>query len=147
MSDLCLVKTDKQDFDLVFKDGDLVLSDSLHMSVILSIASFCRNESYEGAAILEPSIGGWWADSINEIPIGSRLWTLFRNKLDKVNLDNANELVKESLKWMVDDGVAKEVNVSSGFGKDRNTAEFVIDIVKPSGDKEQFKYETNWEAS
>lgn len=147
MSDLCLSKTDHQDFDLVFKGGDLVLSDSLQMSVILSIATWCRNDSFEGAAILEPSIGGWWADALNEIPLGSRLWTLFREKLNEVTLDNAKALVKDALKWMVDDGVAKEVNVSADYGKDRNTAVFVIDIVKPSGETEQFKYESNWEAS
>lgn len=147
MSDLCLSKTEQQDFDLVFKDGDLVLSDSLQMSVILSIATWCRNDSFEGAAIIEPSIGGWWADALNEIPLGSRLWTLFREKLNDVTLDNANALVKDALKWMIDDGVAKDVKVSSQLGKDRNTAEFVIEIVKPSGDTEQFNYESNWEAS
>ena len=146
MSDLCLEKTDRQDFDLAFKGGDLVLSDSLQMSVILSIACWCRDVPYDGAAILEPSIGGWWADAMNEMPIGSRLWTLFRSKLTTPTLKNAESLIKDALKWMVDDGVAKDVKVSSGNGG-KHTAWFIVEIVKPNGDTEQFKYETNWEAS
>lgn len=147
MSDLSLRKTDRQDFDLEFQGGDLVLSDSLQMSVILSIATYCRNDSFDGSARLDPSIGGWWADAINELPLGSRLWTLFREKLDDVTLGNATKIVKECLQWMIDDGVANDVTVSAERGNDRNTARFTIAILKPNGDSEQFKYEANWEAS
>lgn len=147
MSDLRLSKTSKQDFDLVLNDGDLVLSDSLQMSVILSIATWCRNENFDGSAIIEPSIGGWWADAVNELPLGSRLWTLFKEKLNDVTIEKAKALVKEALKWMIDDGVAKDVIVNARILNERKTAEFVIEILKPSGDPESFKYETNWEAS
>ena len=147
MSDLCLGKTDEQDFDLVFKDGDLVLSNSLQMSVILSIASWRRSDNYEGSARLDSSIGGWWADALNDIPLGSRLWTLFKEKLNNVTLENAKKLVKEALQWMIDDGVAKDVSVSAGIGNNRNTAIFEVGIVKPSGNEETFQYEINWEAS
>ena len=146
MSDLCLFKTDEQDFDLEMKGGDLVLSDSLQMSVTLSLLCWCRNETYDGAAILDPSIGGWWADALNEIPLGSRLWTQFRKRLTDVTIGNAIQLVKEALAWMVTDGVAKEVNVSASISG-KTSASFVVQVVKPTGDTEQFKYETNWEAS
>lgn len=147
MSDLRLEKTTTQDFDLVFENGDLALSDSLAMSIVLSIECWCRSDEPDGSAVIDPSIGGWWADALNERPIGSKLWTLFRRKLDDVTISDAEKLVSDSLQWLIDDGVAKSVNVDAKIGNDRNTAVFAVSVERPDGEKDEFKFYSNWEAS
>lgn len=146
MSDIRLVRTSNQDFDLDIEGGDLVLSDSLQNAVLLSLAIWNRSEIDSGVAATENVQGGWWADALNELPLGSKLYTIFRDRLDESSLEKAKGLVKDALKWLLDDGVAKSVDVSATIAG-KTSAEFVIVIKKPDGNDEEFKWKTNWEAS
>lgn len=59
---------------------------------------------------------GWWGDTYPELfndRIGSRLWLLSRAKLTRQTVLRAKEYAEESLKWLVDDGVADTVVVES----------------------------------
>lgn len=57
---------------------------------------------------------GWWGDSFPPVAndrIGSRLWLLTRAKLLPETLRRAKEYAEESLRWLIDDGVAQRVDV------------------------------------
>ena len=56
---------------------------------------------------------GWWGDSGEKYPIGSRLWLLDRSKLTNNTGLEAEDYVHEALQWMIDDGVVASVNTQS----------------------------------
>lgn len=55
--------------------------------------------------------GGHWADTWEEIPIGSRLWTLQQERITPRTLNLAREYIKEALDWMIIDGIASSIDV------------------------------------
>lgn len=59
---------------------------------------------------------GWWGDSYPVEPndrTGSRLWLLARSKLTDDTARRAREYAEEALAWLVQDGVAARVQVST----------------------------------
>lgn len=59
---------------------------------------------------------GWWGDTYpqnNNDLIGSRLWLLGRSKLLPQTVLRAKEYAEEALSWLVDDGVAAQVQVTA----------------------------------
>lgn len=59
---------------------------------------------------------GWWGDSFPSVPndrIGSRLWLLSRAKLTTETVIRAREYAEEALRWLVDDGIAAQVEVEA----------------------------------
>jgi len=58
---------------------------------------------------------GWWADTYEPSPIGSRLWQLNRSKKTDNNglLLKARDYAREALQWLVDDGVVASINVET----------------------------------
>lgn len=147
MSDLALERSTNGKFDLVFKD-DLKTTDSLHAAVLLSLALWDREELPEGVATIEPVYGGWWGNALEEIPVGSRLWKLFSEKVTQKALDDAKVLAEKALKWLIDDGVAKSVSVDVQRNElNENGIDIEVKIEKPSGDREEFRWQANWNAS
>lgn len=145
MSDLALVKKQNGLYDLDFHNGDLILSKSLKNAVLLSLACWSRGEDVRDVANLKPEIGGWWGNALETVEIGSEIWKLFRQKLNDATANNAKAAAEKALKWMVDDGVAKEIGVNSlVVGK---ILALIVKIVKPDGTNEEFRWQVNWEES
>lgn len=145
MSDLALKKTANGRYDLDYSRGDLVLTDSLENAILLSIVCWSRDASIRDAANLLPDLGGWWGNSLEDVEIGSQLWKLFKNKLNEPTAVNAVAEAKKSLKWMTDDGVAKDVVVESVI--DGKILVMKITVVRPDSKNEEFRWQINWEAS
>lgn len=83
-------------------------ADDLQRAVINSL--FCWRRADESDDYGD-SRSGWWADTGEDEPLGSRLWLLQRAKLTESNLRKAQEYAEEALKWLVDDGIAESVSV------------------------------------
>lgn len=147
MSDLALRKTDNQNFDIDFDGVDLLLTNSLTNCVAISLLCHSRETINSGAvANIDPVFGGWWADALSDFQTGSLLWTLFRGKCDNLAVKNCKKISSESLQWLIDDGVAKEISVDCAInGKER--LDVSIDIKKPDGSNEDFRWQLNWEES
>lgn len=63
---------------------------------------------------------GWWGDSFAETEtdlIGSRLWLLERAKSDDNLPARARGYILEALQWLLDDGVAGQIDVEVAFFK------------------------------
>ncbi len=83
--------------------GDLLAGDDLQTAIMISL--FTDGVAKPDDQLDESYRRGWWGDLGNNYNIGSRLWLLDREKLTKSVASKAEDYAKESLKWLVDDGV------------------------------------------
>jgi phage gp46-like protein len=60
---------------------------------------------------------GWWGnwESPEEVPLGSRLWLLEREKSTDETRRRAEEYAAEALQWMLDDAVAARIDVEANY--------------------------------
>jgi phage gp46-like protein len=86
---------------------------------------------------------GWWGDSGETRPIGSRLWLLQRAKRTPQTLGLAQDAITEALQWLVGDGIAATVDVvTSWIGVSGLGAQ--ISIWQPAGPPASFNYSWVW---
>jgi len=99
--------------------GDLVADNGLETALFISLFT-------DRLAEVDDDIGGgsdrrgWWADQyleINNDLIGSRLWLLRREKATQDVLGRAVEYARESLEWLIDDGIASSVDVAAKYSE------------------------------
>lgn len=107
--------------DWELADDDLVLSGTLESSIINSIFSDAR--STEGEYPDQPR--GWWRD--NEY--GSLLWLIFREAASQPKRLAAQDHVRESLQWLVEEQIAETVTVTARWGL-RGVLGFDIRIIR-----------------
>lgn len=93
------------------------MKDDLPRAVINSLFSWRRAESDD--ILPGTSRYGWWADTYDDDgeKFGSRLWLLSRSKATGEVTLLAREYAQEALQWLIDDGVATEVNVTAERGE------------------------------
>lgn len=142
--DVLLTFIDGLHADVRLDGPDLAGGDDLLSAVIISVFSDRRAETDD----LTPGDyrGGWWGDTFAELGgdrIGSRLWLLAREKQTDETLTRAREYVIESLQWLVDDGVASEVEVENEWIREQ-TMGMAITITKPDGSSRDFNFEYAW---
>jgi phage gp46-like protein len=142
--------------DFAIANGDLVMDNSLHTAVIISL--FCDRLAAPGDTINDNTDDrrGWWGDT--PLPgasdpsagldlTGSRLWLLARALQNQNTLNQAISYAKEALQWMIDDGVAGSVNVTASFPATPPQAlEMIIDIYQAGASAPQ-TYSFAWSAS
>lgn len=149
MSDLALKAMPNGSFDLDFdeKSNDLLLTDSLFNAVGISIGTYARDRKAKpGIAVLDPKIGGWWADALDPVgTLGGYLYEAFPGKLTAATAESVKVLVIEALRWMIDDGVAKSVSCEAEVGEE--SLDLTVVIEKPDGVSEDYRYELNWIAT
>jgi len=127
--------------DLVIESGQIKFDDGLETPVFISAFSD-RFVELEALKAFETDSKGWWADLISEPTddfIGSRLWTIERAKTNSATALRIEDALKESMQWMIDDGIAESIVVSSEIV---DSEEIVgrVEIQKPSGDDIPFKF-------
>lgn len=147
MSDLALKQTSNLNYDLDFDGHDLVLSESLGNSVVMSLMEFDREKKPKSAEI-DTVFGGWWGNALESYNLGSKLWLSLREGITETSLRNACDAVKDALKWMLDDGVAKSVEATAKRNSsDPYLVEFTVTITKPDGSEEPYQWQVNWRAT
>ena len=149
MSDLALFRRSSGDFDLAFDEvkGDLLTSDSLENAVVISIGTYARDRKLGSIANLKPVVGGWWGDALSEKGnLGGYLYEAFPGKLTEVTARSVENLVNESLVWMVEDGVAKSVSCKTEIA-DEETMNVTVTIERPDGGDNAYAYEIKWMAT
>ena len=103
MSDISTIwKQTHGDWQLV--GADLASGDDLATAVLTSL--FTDRVAHIDDVIPDGSTDprGWWGDDPT-VPIGSRLWLIFRSKATQDTVASAQNYAEEALQWMVDDGV------------------------------------------
>ena len=129
------LKWDGISADIGFTETDLASEKGLETSVIISLFTDRRVGKERG----------FWADTFEDEPMGSRLWLLDREKKTSDVVLRANEYVREALSWMLKDGIAKTISVDSYIeGNDRIV--IPIKIIRPSNEELNFKFSSLWES-
>jgi len=134
------------EFDIEFANGDIVTTDDLETSIIISLFTDKRANDDE-----LPDKGtdkrGYWGDEFElntGDQLGSLLWTLERRVIDETFLSKAKKYAKDALQWMIDDGVAESVDVIvERYSSD--TVAIKVDIKKP-GDVQLTEFQLKWKA-
>lgn len=101
--------------------------DPLIQAVLISLFSWRRSDEDDGVEI--PHRQGWWGDTFADTSgdrIGSKLWLLRREKLTREVIARAKDYAEESLRWMIEDAVAKSVVVETERDGDRLNLSVVV---------------------
>lgn len=96
--------------DLVMTDGGLATDEGLGTAVLLSL--FSDAAAQQGDEVPASDRRGWWGDRFStaaEDVWGSRLWTLDRAVPSQEALRRTEDFARESLAWLVEDGVAERI--------------------------------------
>lgn len=121
----------------------------LETAVVLSL--FTDRRAQAGDALPDGSAGrrGWWGDHFAEVEgdrIGSRLWLLSREKQMPAVLARAREYALEALQWLIDDGIARAVNVEAEVVRN-GVLGLRIEIVRSDAPVAQYRFETFWKGA
>ena len=84
--------------------------DPLTRAVVISIFTHRRADPDDNADV--PM--GWWGDTwpmVANDRYGSKLWLLQRSKLTNALVSTVRTYLRESLQWMLDDGVVSRVDI------------------------------------
>lgn len=95
--------------------GNIAIDEGLETAVLISLFTE-RRASVEDLPVDELDRNGWWGDTYAEEAgdfIGSRLWLLRRGKATADTLGRAREYAKEALEWLIEDGIAEDVEVEA----------------------------------
>ncbi len=128
----------RADFAMDATGTDLLMDAGLQTAVIISL--FCDRLADAADTIPDGTTDrrGWWGDT--PLPnvtdpaggldlTGSRLWLLARALQVTETLRKAETYAKESLQWMIDDGVAGSVTASAIFpASPPNALELTVSI-------------------
>ncbi|MCE8027551.1 phage GP46 family protein [Halomonas daqingensis] len=132
--------------DLALLDGDLETDDGLRTAVALSLLCDRRAEPDD---IIPDGTGnrrGWWADAISDRDgdrWGSRLWLLDREKALPEVRSRAEAYAREALDWLLEDGVAAEVEVTAET-LDREVLWLLVIIKRGDGRSIADRYQYVW---
>lgn len=148
MSDFFLQDDGNGTFDLNIVRNDIQLDAGLETAIIVSLFTDKR-VTIEELPFGETDRSGWWGDLLAELEtdkIGSKLWTLAREKKTEKTRTRIIEYVQEALAWLIADGIAESIDVNATYpAAYRESVEIAIAIKKPSG-KVTFRYVLNWNA-
>lgn len=111
-------------------------------AVIISLFSWRRANPDDNA----PVPMGWWGDTYPTVAgdrIGSRLWLLGREKITNDTLNRARDYATEALQWLLDDGVAARIDISSArSGQD--SAVLGVVIYQRDGTSWNMQFDDYW---
>ncbi len=120
--------------DLAIVEGDLDLDLGLLSATFVSLFTDARSSD---PRLQEPR--GWWGDSEGD-RLGSLLWELEREKLTTSAVARIREAAQRSLDWMVDEGIAKTVEVDAGICDDGS-----VSLVARIDRVERGRWDSAWE--
>jgi phage gp46-like protein len=139
MADIA-IKTRNKVFGLQVQNGDLAGDEGLETAVLISIFTDKRISDDE-LPTGETSKRGWWGDvfpNVDQDQIGSRLWLLERVKRTAETLRKSEDYIKEALNWLIEDGVAASIEVTSSYDEN-NQLVAALTVIKPGGRQSRFQ--------
>lgn len=132
--------------DVALLDGDLATDDGLRTAVALSLLCDRRAEADDVLPDGTNDRRGWWADAIADQDgdkWGSRLWLLSREKTLPEVRRRAEAYAREALDWLLEDGVAAEVEASAET-LDRDVLWLLVIIQRGDGRRIADRYQYVW---
>lgn len=118
--------------ELVLVDGDLLADVSVNTAILLSYFTDRRAEPGDELPDNSGDRRGWWGDSYRTDLIGSRLWLLSREKNLPDVLNRAAAYARESVQWMIKDGLVSKITVTAS-SPEKHILKLDTDVVLPDG--------------
>ncbi len=134
-------------FDVGVYLGDFDSRDELGTALHISLFTDRRANPDDPLPVDGESRRGFWGDQYSEFPndlIGSRLWLLSREKQTNETLARAKEYVNEAVAWLLQDGVASQVDVAVEWVA-MGVLGIQLDIYRPTGELINYRYNYAWE--
>jgi phage gp46-like protein len=133
-----------QQTDLVIEGGDLKFGNDLSTAIMISLFTDARARPDD----VIPSGSdprGWVGDAIDGVPYGSRLWLLERANRTPETLTRAKQYAADALAWLVEDGIAKAVDVVTESQGDCNVLALGVRVTKPDDKKIEWRWRYAWD--
>jgi phage gp46-like protein len=90
---------------------DLVTGGDLVTAILISLFTDATASPDDAIPDGTTDPRGWWGDLGKDRPIGSKIWLRMRAKATNQTLNTVRGDIIEALKWLIDDGVASQVDV------------------------------------
>lgn len=115
--------------DILFVDGQPVMDQGLETATYISLFT----------------ARGWWGNAVVDADeqIGANLEELFKNTITNKTRQDSEQAVRDALQWMIDQGVAKSIEVESRIPS-VGRLELSITITEPGKDSLSSRYMLNW---
>lgn len=118
---------------------------ALTRAVLISLFTWRR--ALTDDLVDDEELFGWWGDSYPDIAddrIGSRLWLLRRVKLTDATQRDAEFYANEALRWLLDDGHAIAIEISSEKA-DIGRLNLTVILTVPGGDRIEIQPISSWQ--
>lgn len=118
---------------------------TLARAVLISLFTWRR--ALTDDPVDDEELFGWWGDSYPDIAddrIGSRLWLLRRVKLTDATQRDAEFYANEALRWLLDDGHAIAIEITSQKA-DISRLNLTVILTVPGGDRIEIKPISSWQ--
>ena len=141
--DVALIADSDGFIDIALENGDLVGDGSLETAINISLFTDARVSPSELPDGVQ-SRRGFWGDMYAEVDgdeIGSKLWTLSRQKQTEEARLNFEDYTRAALRWMIEDKVAEALDVEGSYTDD-GALVLAIDILKGTV---VYKYQVFWD--
>lgn len=118
---------------------------TLTRAVLISLFTWRR--ALTDDPVDDEELFGWWGDSYPDIAddrIGSRLWLLRRVKLTDATQRDAEFYANEALRWLLDDGHAIAIEITSQKA-DISRLNLTVILTVPGGDRIEIKPISSWQ--
>jgi phage gp46-like protein len=129
----------------IYPDIELrdLTTDDLKTAVYISLFTDRRADSDD--PVDNDNRGGYWGDSLETDPLGSRLWILRRAKITSDTIGLIEKYCLEALQWLIDDNIASQIIVTPERNSiDKFRVDIPITITRPNGVTETLNYSLNW---
>lgn len=118
---------------------------ALTRAVLISLFTWRR--ALTDDPVDDEELFGWWGDSYPDIAddrIGSRLWLLRRVKLTDATQRDAEFYANEALRWLLADGHAIAIEITSEKA-DISRLNLTVILTVPGGDRIEIKPISSWQ--
>ena len=129
--------------DLELNNGDLLREEGLTTAVLISLFTDARADDDDEIDDKNDK-RGWWGDLESPSPIGSKLWQFERSKTTQTVIEQFKKAIEDCLQWMIDDDVAKKINVIVERSEE-NRLYFSVEIFQTDGNTTALKFNDLWQ--
>ena len=140
MADIGLIERDGF-FDIAIENGDLVTDFSLASSVILTLFSNARATTERTNLEIPEDPRGWFADD----NVGSLLWLFSRQAITETLLVDIENECARALQYLVDEGRAESIDITATRGREQDTVNLRIEIVRDDNEVEEMNFQLTGE--
>lgn len=104
--------------DYELRGGSLAADAGLSTAIVHSLFTDARARDDDELPAGESEPRGWWGDVLASAEgdrYGSRLWLLRREKQTQETLNKAREIAEEALAWLIEDGIARQIETEAEY--------------------------------